>query len=117
MANAVVDARERILYESIAETLLTLGDSTRHAFIWQLKKKGIQMTPNKVDLREIELILFQFLGAAARPIVERIAEVFTRKALILGYFRVESQNKNQTILETKAIERFLHGQSFGKIAG
>gem|GEM_PF-6214119 len=117
MADSVVDARERILYDSIVETLLTFGDSTRNAFIWQLKKKGIQMTPDKVDLREIESMLFRFFGDAARTIVERICDEFARKALILGYFRVGSQNENHAILETRAIDRFLHSQSFGEKAG
>jgi hypothetical protein len=85
VANSVVDARERILYESIVETLLTFGDSTRNAFIWQLKKKGIQMTPDKVDLREIESMLFGFFGDAAPKIVERICDGFTRKAKIMRF--------------------------------
>ncbi len=110
-------ASQRILYESIVETLLTFGDLTRRAFIWQLKKKGIVMTPNRVDLRAIESMLFRFFGDAAHTIVDRIGEGFARKALILGHFRVESQDEYQAILETKAIERFLHGQSFGKTAG
>jgi hypothetical protein len=81
-----VDARERILYESIVETLLTFGDSTRNAFIWQLGKKGIQMTPDKVDLREIESMLFRFFGDAAPTIVERICDGFARKARSLDIF-------------------------------
>lgn len=110
-----MDARAGILYESITDTLLTLGESTRHAFIWQLKKNGIQFTPHRVDLRAIELMLLQYFGDGAHAIVDRICESFTRKALVRGYFRVAPESKEQAVV-AKAVERFLHGGSFDKTA-
>ncbi len=111
-----MDAREEMLYESIRDALLTLGDSTRHAFIWQLKKNGIQFTPSRVDLREIELMLLRYFGDATPGIVDRIHESFTRKALVRGYFRVAPESKEREVVATKAVERFLQGRSFDKNA-
>ncbi|HEY8139953.1 MAG TPA: hypothetical protein VIE86_02605 [Nitrososphaera sp.] len=110
-----MDAREGILYESITDALQTLGDSTRQAFIWQLKKNGIRFTPHRVDLREIELMLLQYFGDGAHGIFDRICESFTRKGLDRGYFRVVPDSKEQAVV-AKAVERFLHGGSFDKTA-
>ncbi|HEY7734081.1 MAG TPA: hypothetical protein VIB07_04755 [Nitrososphaera sp.] len=109
-----MDAREGLLYESVAETLLTLGYSTRQAFIWQLKKNGIRLTSNRVDLKEIELMLLKYFGNSAHAIVDRICESFTRKALVRGYFQVAPERTKRAIVATKAVERFLHEQSFGE---
>jgi hypothetical protein len=111
-----VDAREGILYESVTDALLTLGDSTRNAFIWQLKKNGAHFSPHRVDLRAIEMMLFQYFGDAAHSIVERICNSFARKALVSGYFRVASESNEQTVVTTRAVELFLQGRPSDRTA-
>jgi hypothetical protein len=109
-----VDKREGILYESITDALLTLGNSTRQAFIWQLKRNGTRFTPHGVDLKEVERMLFRYFDDAAHVIVGAICESFTRKALVSGYFRVGLESNGRAVVTARAVERFLQGRSIGK---
>lgn len=84
-----MDAIEAALYSATEEALATIGESTRHAFLWHLHHERIPYSQDAMDMVQIESKLRQFFGVASPVIIQLIYEKFMMRVVREGYFSAD----------------------------
>lgn len=84
-----MDAIEAALYNATEEALSTIGESTRHAFLWYLHHERIPYSQDAMDMGQIESKLRQFFGVASPVIIQMIYEKFMMRVVREGYFSAD----------------------------
>ena len=85
-----MDAIEALLFRATSETLDTLGESTRGAFLQYLNHEKIPFSPKSMNIGIVEAKLRQFFGSAAPVIIQIIYQRFMMRAATEGYFSTET---------------------------
>lgn len=80
----IVVSMESLLFSSADEALSTVGEPTRQIFLRHLEQERIDFSPNKVDLKALEIELGEFFGAGSPVIIDMIYELFMGKAIEAG---------------------------------
>lgn len=95
---------ETLLFSSADEALSTVGEPTRQTFLRHLEHDGVAFGPDKVDLEALETKLADFFGVGSPVIIDKIYEVFMRKAHAAGYVSVDTFSKIDDMCESANLE-------------